>query len=54
MTTCGYICPICEGNRFKEDGSDCDWCLNPKIEQEKEAVLEEWIEKVHHGSCCGD
>ncbi|MCU0443044.1 MAG: hypothetical protein MUE96_11650 [Bacteroidia bacterium] len=26
MTTCGYICPQCEGRGFLESGETCDWC----------------------------
>ena len=58
MATCGYLCPVCEGKGFKEDGSDCDWCrveLSVKnAKQDSENDLEEWIEKVHQGPCCSD
>ncbi len=54
MTTCGYICPICEGNGLKEDGSNCDWCVDSKSEVAQKAIIEDWIEKVHQGSCCSD
>jgi hypothetical protein len=26
MSTCGYICPQCEGKGFLDDGTPCDWC----------------------------
>lgn len=26
MTTCGYVCPQCEGSGFLESGEACDWC----------------------------
>ncbi len=67
MASCGYICPVCEGKGFTEDGSDCDWCTIKTVELKAEecnirsseeaktaAELEEWIEKVHQGPCCGD
>jgi hypothetical protein len=54
MATCGYLCPLCEGKGVKEDNSDCDWCVEAKTKQEVETALEEWIEKVHQGSCCSD
>lgn len=25
---CGYVCPVCEGRGFLEDGAPCDYC-NP-------------------------
>jgi len=59
MATCGYLCPSCEGKGFKEDGTECDWCLDIKPKQEQETTIqkitiEEWIEKVHQGPCCSD
>lgn len=36
-TTCGYLCPVCEGRGFKEDGSECDWCtLKPVLSKEQQ------------------
>jgi hypothetical protein len=52
MATCGYLCPVCEGKGFKDDGSDCDWCQVQK--QVLSADKEEWIKKVHEGPCCSD
>lgn len=26
MSTCGYICPSCNGTKLTEDGKDCEWC----------------------------
>ncbi len=66
MASCGYLCPVCEGKGFKEDGSDCDWCTIDNVGKKKEVILksseqsisasdlEEWIEKVHQGPCCSD
>jgi hypothetical protein len=63
MATCGYLCPICEGRGFKEDGSECDWCtvkpmnkgeMTESEKEKKEKELQEWIEKVHQGPCCSD
>lgn len=56
MTTCGYLCPVCEGKGFKEDGCDCDWCQGATgvKKQPSETDLNEWIEKVHQGPCCSD
>ena len=56
MAICGYLCPVCEGKGFKEDGSNCDWCQGDTSVQKKqlEADLEDWIEKVHQGPCCSD
>jgi hypothetical protein len=54
MATCGYLCPLCEGKGFKEDGSDCEWCMESKSETSTNKDIEEWIEKVHQGPCCSD
>ena len=36
MSTCGYICPKCEGKNFTDDGEVCDWCnTEEKISEEK-------------------
>lgn len=52
--TCGYLCPVCEGRGFTEDGSTCDWCrVEPKA-AEKVVSDDEWIKEVHEGKCCGD
>lgn len=26
MAGCGYVCPVCEGRTFLENGSPCHWC----------------------------
>jgi hypothetical protein len=54
MATCGYLCPACEGRKFKEDGSDCDWCRVAETKVLSNEELNEWIEKVHQGPCCSD
>ncbi|MFN8436638.1 MAG: hypothetical protein U0V72_03275 [Cytophagales bacterium] len=59
-TTCGYLCPQCEGRGFKENGEDCDWCSidhiksNSVLDNSTENDVAEWIEKVHNSACCGD
>lgn len=47
---CGYVCPVCEGKEWKEDGSRCDWCNQKDSKQDEE--LQQWIEQVHEGPCC--
>jgi hypothetical protein len=54
MATCGYLCPVCEGKKIKEDGSDCDWCEVRETKIISNEELNEWIEKVHQGPCCSD
>jgi len=57
MSTCGYICPQCEGRGFLESGEVCDWCsVTPPPEQKKNDTIsdEEWQRSVHEGKCCGD
>jgi hypothetical protein len=34
--TCGYVCPLCEGKTILEDGSDCDYCTQNRVEREEE------------------
>ncbi len=36
--TCGYVCPVCEGNGYLEDGSPCDYCQKPKSDGHVKAV----------------
>ncbi len=38
MSTCGYICPKCEGRGFLDDGTPCDWCA---VEVKSENVKSE-------------
>ena len=52
MATCGYLCPICEGKGFKDDGSECTWCKDESVV--KNENVEDWIKKVHEGPCCSD
>jgi len=35
MTSCGYICPKCEGRGYTDTGEDCDWCspLPPPVSE---------------------
>jgi hypothetical protein len=48
-TTCGYICPQCNGTGLTPDSLDnCSWCDRVEITTEK------WIETVHEQSCCSD
>ena len=54
MATCGYLCPVCEGRGFKEDGSDCDWCQPKKAILNSEEEKKAWIKNVHEGPCCSD
>lgn|GEM_PF-6512064 len=28
--SCGYVCPVCEGSGYLENGGDCDYCQKPK------------------------
>jgi hypothetical protein len=27
MSTCGYICPSCNGTQLNEEGDSCNWCV---------------------------
>ena len=45
MSTCGYVCPQCEGNGFLPDFSRCDWC-NPNPETNKNMVY------IYHNNKC--
>jgi arsenate reductase len=40
-TTCGYVCPQCEGKGFLADFSDCDWCK----------VSKNMIQVYHNNRC---
>lgn len=55
MSTCGYLCPKCEGRGFSADGKTCTWCIieTPLIKT-SEQDLEDWVKNVHENSCCGD
>ena len=52
MTSCGYICPRCEGNGYDEQGKDCEWCT--PISVNSDADKQQWIDKVHGSNCCSD
>lgn len=52
--TCGYVCPVCEGNGFLEDLRPCDLCHPKEAAEQKLAEQEEWISSVHEGPCCSD
>ena len=30
MAGCGYVCPVCEGKGFSEEGAPCSYCQTPK------------------------
>lgn len=51
MTTCGYLCPACNGTGFVEL-DPCSWCGPQK--KKEEISDEEWMKQVHEGPCCGD
>ncbi len=34
MAGCGYVCPICEGRGFLDDGKACDLC-SPATDRSK-------------------
>jgi hypothetical protein len=52
MSTCGYICPQCEGKGYSEDGEICNWCQPDESVSGK--TDEEWIAAVHEGCGCSD
>ena len=54
MSTCGYLCPKCEGKGFTDDGETCDWCVVKVVDKKKKAPLSdaEWQRSVHEGNCC--
>jgi hypothetical protein len=31
MSGCGYVCPVCEGNQYLENGEICDYCIEKPI-----------------------
>ncbi len=51
MSTCGYLCPSCEGKGYNEEGECCTWCAEKSV---KSITEEEWMATVHEGPCCGD
>ena len=46
MSTCGYVCPKCEGKGFLEDFSNCDWCNS--ISQKNNNMI-----TIYHNNRCG-
>jgi hypothetical protein len=26
MSTCGYVCPVCEGKGYTDEGKKCNYC----------------------------
>lgn len=38
MAGCGYVCPVCEGRGYTDEGADCSWCSNASIEPLKAAL----------------
>ena len=59
MSTCGYLCPKCEGANYLENGEPCDWCKVPiattNIQtKNNDEEIEAWLKQVHEGPCCSD
>lgn len=52
MAGCGYVCPVCEGRGYDEEGNSCTYCT-PSVKP-KTITDSEWIESVHNNSCCSD
>jgi hypothetical protein len=53
MSTCGYICPQCEGAGFTDDGNACDWCT-PSVSKVENISDEEWLKQTHESCGCSD
>ncbi|MCU0415907.1 MAG: hypothetical protein MUE33_01865 [Cytophagaceae bacterium] len=57
MSTCGYLCPKCEGSGYLETGDSCEWCAlppTPSPNNTTQIITEEvWLKSVHEGNCCG-
>ncbi|MFN4972583.1 MAG: hypothetical protein ACK45I_06580 [Bacteroidota bacterium] len=51
MSTCGYICPACEGTGYGSEGEPCHWCTP---ENPTEMPDETWIKSTHEGCGCSD
>jgi hypothetical protein len=32
MASCGYLCPVCEGRQYLDDGKPCQYCNNEQEE----------------------
>lgn len=56
MAGCGYVCPLCEGQGFTDEGKECDYCKLPSQEKSMLTQLDkdQWIKDVHEGPCCSD
>lgn len=52
MSTCGYVCPLCEGTGLDEKAEPCTWCsaTPPPINVSDE----EWLASTHEGCGCSD
>ena len=46
MSTCGYVCPKCEGKGFLENFSNCDWCGTTPI-------IKDNMITIYHNNRCG-
>lgn len=46
MSTCGYVCPKCEGKGFLANFSNCDWCSTATI-------IKENMITIYHNKRCG-
>lgn len=51
MSTCGYICPACEGTGYNAEGEPCHWCSTDK---QSEPTDEKWLNSTHEGCGCSD
>ena len=57
MSTCGYVCPACNGLGLDDQGNNCFWCAPTdqcQLAQNNPITDEEWIKSVHEGPCCSD
>jgi|GEM_PF-904392 len=56
MSTCGYICPACNGSEIDEHGNQCHWCSKTSKEQPSQNNItdQDWLKTVHEGPCCSD
>jgi arsenate reductase len=46
MSTCGYVCPKCEGKGFLANFSTCDWCSTSNKENDNMIT-------IYHNNRCG-
>jgi hypothetical protein len=49
MSTCGYICPSCNGTKLTDEGFDCEWCIVAPSSDE-ETTNEESTTNLSNGS----